>query len=1093
MISMNYHKLLQQSFIRKTPSKDIYSGIKGNIYIPKNSSLKLKKVVLEVLSYIAFRSTSFDLPKVFFYNENKEVIDESESLVFTENIDFSYSLLNATIVNTNDKEWSMQEDSQKELYNKDNNECKSKYVSLDNLFNFPDWLNLEVGDKNNTTFSLLLEENISNSEFLSYINLAVKFSLESLNVIFPLCNNSKSDVSIKVKESNRETKIKIKDSVLVLEGKNIVKLSEEFLQVYPYSKYPYSLRDLKQYFEEFLRSKSPERQLIDGLLKENQDEILIDIGPYDDRLNKYKEIDSAKKTIIKSSRLKKEALNWNYEPKWEVVRLAEHIENNYKVLEQADAIEVFLSEPKEIRDKVREDIQNKFFKTKNGDVYVYRAYKQFISFLNEKMVKKLEHVKCDKIHIKFRTFIDDKDWIEEDGATPSIGSKSQAYREIPTRLLHDMYPIDEVLSDILNIDIDDISFEIVPNDSSYDYQIHVYENQQVVYFDNFNVNFSERMYLDEFPDLGRVNPNTAGIRAYKDEKLIFEKKFKTDIEMIWDYYQSKVLPETKKYLIDEKYSEEPLFKELIVSARVSEPERRLGIREEMISTLNGFHEDIYFVGLEYFREVGKDIKGTPFMEPGLILPKLQSIKGKKPTLEARLYVNEHRTFNLNSDDNSTSEEIAVSLDSINFDNNEASITYKIECSKKDEIAIKKFVAVNNEEMNILPHWCKSFSHIELLVNSSRYLLKIQKLDDRQIDTHIIDIEKEIISPEMNEIILKSYEQKNVRVYEIAKSYQGRKIHAIEIENEPGEIIAFYKKRNLKPSLVLNQRHHANEVSGTNSAYILIDKILSGEISTDIINLALIPLENSDGAAIHYDLVQANPNWKLHVARYNSVGKEIANDYFNLNSQYGECLALPRLYARLLPDVFVDNHGVPSHEWDQQFSGYVPPWFKGFWLPRAIYYGYFWYPEGEKFNNHINATHDVSKVIAKILNKDKEVFEWNCVWKERFIKYANKWLPKLFPASYVDNLIYYWVPFTASQSARHFATRYPEYTLLDITTEVSDETAQGDYLQLCAKSLVLSNIAIIDWIKSLDYTIREIPKHDDESTSFKINRVRDYIN
>ena len=102
------------------------------------------------------------------------------------------------------------------------------------------------------------------------------------------------------------------------------------------------------------------------------------------------------------------------------------------------------------------------------------------------------------------------------------------------------------------------------------------------------------------------------------------------------------------------------------------------------------------------------------------------------------------------------------------------------------------------------------------------------------------------------------------------------------------------------------------------------------------------------------------------------------------------------------------------------------------------------------------------------------------------------MPKLFTASYVDNLIYYWVPFIASQSARHFATRYPEYTLLDITTEVSDETAQGDYLKLCAKSFVLSNIAIIDWIKNLDYLISETQEHSDESTSFKINRVRDYI-
>ena len=122
----------------------------------------------------------------------------------------------------------------------------------------------------------------------------------------------------------------------------------------------------------------------------------------------------------------------------------------------------------------------------------------------------------------------------------------------------------------------------------------------------------------------------------------------------------------------------------------------------------------------------------------------------------------------------------------------------------------------------------------------------------------------------------------------------------------------------------------------------------------------MPFENADGAAVHYELMQDNPEWKLHVSRYNSVGKEIANDYFNDDSPYGECHALPSLYCKWIPDAFVDNHGVPSHEWDQQFAGYVAPWFRGFWLPRALFYGYFWQIEDKEYASHRNISEQVDR-------------------------------------------------------------------------------------------------------------------------------------
>lgn len=59
-----------------------------------------------------------------------------------------------------------------------------------------------------------------------------------------------------------------------------------------------------------------------------------------------------------------------------------------------------------------------------------------------------------------------------------------------------------------------------------------------------------------------------------------------------------------------------------------------------------------------------------------------------------------------------------------------------------------------------------------------------------------------------------------------------------------------------PSEIINARHHANEVSGTNGAFLLLKELLTDPKYQDVavhLNLVIVPLENVDGAAIHYEL------------------------------------------------------------------------------------------------------------------------------------------------------------------------------------------------------------------------------------------------
>lgn len=333
----------------------------------------------------------------------------------------------------------------------------------------------------------------------------------------------------------------------------------------------------------------------------------------------------------------------------------------------------------------------------------------------------------------------------------------------------------------------------------------------------------------------------------------------------------------------------------------------------------------------------------------------------------------------------------------------------------------------------------------------------------------------------------------IKVWKASKSYQNRDIYAIEITKEyKSSIVSRTKLINNKPVFQINNRHHANEISSTNSAFLLLEQLLQDEkyrSYLDKLNIVMIPFENVDGGYIHYELQKDNPEWQLHIARFNSVGKEFARDYFKEDSKYTESRALTKLWYKWLPDILVDNHGVPKHEWDQQFSGYTSPWFKGFWLPRALFYGYFWYLDSEKYPDNKILSEALQDVVSDQINADKEIEGWNLDWQNRFEKYAHQWMPKLFPANYYKDLIYYWIPYQPDPNAWHVSHRYPWITALDWTTEVSDETAQGEYLDLCSRTHNISDIATIDMMANAKYKFREDVIKKDNQIVLKNVRIR----
>ena len=238
-----------------------------------------------------------------------------------------------------------------------------------------------------------------------------------------------------------------------------------------------------------------------------------------------------------------------------------------------------------------------------------------------------------------------------------------------------------------------------------------------------------------------------------------------------------------------------------------------------------------------------------------------------------------------------------------------------------------------------------------------------------------------------------------------------------------------------------------------------------------LNLILVPMENVDGAAIHYELQKEHPYWKFHVARFNSLGKEFFHEHFKQDTIHTEAMGMSRLYERFAPDMMVDNHGVPSHEWEQQFSGYTSPSYKGFWLPRSLLYGYFWYITNPEYKGNYPVNKVMEDVIADRIAEDAEMTAWNKEWSAQFEKYAHTWLPKLFPADYYKDMINYWIPFEFNPEHKYTSIRYPWITTVAYTSEVADETAQGEYLNLCARAHVAHDEATLQMLMQAEHVMK----------------------
>ncbi|HSA97065.1 MAG TPA: hypothetical protein VLJ16_13505, partial [Acidobacteriota bacterium] len=156
-----------------------------------------------------------------------------------------------------------------------------------------------------------------------------------------------------------------------------------------------------------------------------------------------------------------------------------------------------------------------------------------------------------------------------------------------------------------------------------------------------------------------------------------------------------------------------------------------------------------------------------------------------------------------------------------------------------------------------------------------------------------------------------------------------------------------------------------------------------------------------------------------------------------------------LYNKWLPDIFLNLHGYPSHEWVQQFSNYTPYLFRDYWIPK----GWFTYFRGLDLSIYgpwREAGESLKTMIARELDADPKSHDSNRKLYDRYDRWAARWAPHLAPLEIVDGVVIF---AKRRASTENRLTARARATFAEETPEVMDETATGDWLEfLCGQGL-----------------------------------------
>jgi hypothetical protein len=319
---------------------------------------------------------------------------------------------------------------------------------------------------------------------------------------------------------------------------------------------------------------------------------------------------------------------------------------------------------------------------------------------------------------------------------------------------------------------------------------------------------------------------------------------------------------------------------------------------------------------------------------------------------------------------------------------------------------------------------------------------------------------------------------------------------------------------MKPTVVYSARQHANEISSTSHVLKLAELLLTDpEFKGKLLkaNVVIHPITNPDGAQLAYDLQKITPHYMLHAGYLGALGVDVTAGQGEPDPIYPETRVRPEIWRTWLPDVFLNPHGYPTHEWVQLFSEYAA-WVRNrvvetrdYWSMRGWWMPGFAYLDDPKYPRHKAEQFKLRSKITAAINAAPEVVALNRRAYDRYARYTFAFDQKNFKLDFTDGVLIY----TAIKGARaeprgagaragtgasgggggSFMTRYPNVTIWEGVTEAPDETARGDWLKLVATAGLQWDKAILQYLVDGNHLVERKAEPFWGGVSLSLNRPR----
>jgi hypothetical protein len=453
----------------------------------------------------------------------------------------------------------------------------------------------------------------------------------------------------------------------------------------------------------------------------------------------------------------------------------------------------------------------------------------------------------------------------------------------------------------------------------------------------------------------------------------------------------------------------------------------------------------------------------------------------------------HRTKNLHS--SREPGEARIELNGILFNKSNLGIDFSIDIEKGDSLGgledrLRIFDSSGDRVFRISKISREKSGKRELRVHAIGKGLKGKRKSSRKMrKLEDIPVGRPIGYREGVKLIHSFDGLRGVKVIEEGRSFEGRPLYSLENTLPCQSAFVSHAKRIIfKPTFFINCRHHANEISSTNAGFRLSYLLARRQQYQRLLkraNVVLNPMENADGMVLLEAMLRYTPTDKLHAARYNGAGREYYKEYFNLKTPLGEARVKPSIWERWLPDICADNHGFPSHEWDQPFSGYAPYQFRDFWIPRALTYLYLPHLEKKKESQVRLNAEALGNYIGKIILRDGVIADLNWRYSERYWKYRGQWLKK----SSRIRKGFESLPLQKRFQKTNYSYLHPDITAIDFISEVADEVTWGGRLKTCISTHLITNLAIINLLNNLKLHVKKIWRSNGKNTQFIWHRNR----